>query len=311
VTSRFPSISFEALGTTAVVVSGDPRVDLPAAARAVRSELEYVDRTCSRFRSDSDLMRVNASLGSWVEVDPLLVEAVNVALRAARLTGGLVDLTVGGVMLRIGYDRDFAEVAANGVAPASAPLEIAAPGWWLVETSENPAAVKVAPGVHIDLGSTAKALAADRSAARAAAEIGGGVLVGLGGDIAVGGPAPEGGWPVGIAEDHAAVPEPGETISIASGGVATSSTTVRRWSRGARSMHHIVDPRSGRPAVGPWRTVSVCAATCVDANIASTASIVAGDEASAWLERQGLPARLVGNDGTVHRLNGWPARGSS
>ena len=305
-TSPLPSLVFEALGTTAVVVAGDTRDRARTAAREVRRELAHIDRTCSRFRPDSDLMRVNAAGGSWVDVDPLLVEAVDVALRAASLTGGLVDPTIGAAMLRVGYDRDLAEVTAAGSSRGLEPMWACAPGWQRVETRADPPAIRVGVGVFIDLGSTAKALAADRSAVRAAAATGGGVLVGLGGDIAVSGPAPQGGWPVGIAEDHAAASEPGESIAIHSGGLATSSTTVRRWSRDGREIHHILDPRTGRSTNGVWRTVSVCAATCVDANIASTASIVAGERDPGWLERQGLPARLVRQDGTVVRLNGWP-----
>jgi thiamine biosynthesis lipoprotein len=303
VTNLVSFISFTSLGTTATVVTTDERA-LHAASEEVRRELADIDRTCSRFRDDSDLTKVNAAADTWVEVDLLLVEAVEVALRAARVTGGLVDPTIGGAMLSIGYDRDFAKVIEGG--RRSIPLWIAARGWDLVEIRRDPPSIRMAAGVCIDLGSTAKALAADRSAIRASAVTGVGVLVGLGGDIAVAGSPPADGWPVGIAEDHAAEPEPGESISIFSGGVATSSTTVRRWMQGGTPVHHILDPRSGRPTSGVWRTVSVCAATCVDANIASTAAIVAGERDPGWLERQGLPARLVRQDGTILRLGGWP-----
>lgn len=299
-------ISFTALGTTAVVVSEDTPRTARMAIREVREELDHIDWTCSRFRPDSDLVRVNSSPGCWVDVDPLLIVALDVALRAARITQGLVDPTIGGSMIRIGYDRDFADVDSTEGDAGADPWCIPAPGWWLVEKRDDPPAIRISEGVSLDLGSTAKALAADRAAARAAAAVGSGVLVGLGGDIAVGGRAPDDGWPVGIAEDHDAPPEHGETILILSGGVATSSTTVRRWSKGGRTLHHIVEPRTGRPANGAWRTVSVCAATCVDANIASTASIIAGDEDTAWIESQGLPARLVRQDGTIVRVGGWP-----
>jgi thiamine biosynthesis lipoprotein len=114
-----------------------------------------------------------------------------------------------------------------------------------------------------------------------------------------------------MADDHTATPEPGETVSIASGGLATSSTTVRRWSRGGIPVHHIIDPRTGLPAREVWRTVSVCAATCVDANTASTAAIVLGEHAPAWLARQGLPARLVRRDGGTVRIGGWPERAAA
>lgn len=136
---------------------------------------------------------------------------------------------------------------------------------------------------------------------------GGGVLVSLGGDVAVAGLPPDEGWHVQIAENsRAPITRDGETIAIRSGGVATSSTTVRRWRRGGIELHHIIDPATGLPAIGPWRTVSVVAGNCVDANIAATAAIVRGVAATAWLELAGLPARLVDRSGDVRRVGGWP-----
>jgi thiamine biosynthesis lipoprotein len=81
---------------------------------------------------------------------------------------------------------------------------------------------------------------------------------------------------------------------------------VRRWTRGGVTLNHIIDPATGLPVRGRWRTATVVAASCVDANIASTAAIVPGDGAMPWLEGRRLPARLVDRDGTVHRLAGWP-----
>jgi thiamine biosynthesis lipoprotein len=129
--------------------------------------------------------------------------------------------------------------------------------------------------------------------------------VSLGGDIAVAGPAPAGGWPIGISDDHAAEAS-AATVAISEGGLATSSTTVRRWRRGGLPAHHIVDPATGLPAAVVWRTVSVAAASCVDANVAATAAIVRGDSAPAWLAAAGLPARLAAADGRVVTLGGWP-----
>ena len=301
------SKSFAALGTTAVVVVDDPSC-LQTAVTAVRHELADIDRTCSRFREDSDLSRLNDADGAWTDVDDLLIRAVDAALRAARLTEGLVDPTIGEAMLRIGYDRDFADVPAHGPTSIATDGWLSTPGWCGVEVRRGRSQLRLQRGVRLDLGATAKALAADRSADRAATVAGAGVLVSLGGDIAIAGDPPVGGWSVGIAEDHAASPEAGETVALASGGLATSSTTVRRWTRGDASVHHIVDPRTGRDAPEVWRTVSVCAATCVDANTASTAAIVLGREAPSWLGAQGLPARLVRADGTIVRVGGWPER---
>ena len=307
--SDLATSSFPALGTTAVVVTRSAK--LVTAVREVERVIESIDRTCSRFRDDSDLSRLNHAGGEWTEVDDQLVEAVIVAIRAARATDGLVDPTVGDAMLGIGYDRDFSQISPDGPALAPAPSWISSGRWQHIELRPDRRRLRIPADVRLDLGSTAKALAADRAAVRAAGISGCGVLVSLGGDIAIGGDAPQGGWLVGIADDHRAGPEPGETIAITSGGVATSSTTVRRWARGGAPVHHIIDPRTGLPAREVWRTVSVCASTCVDANTASTAAIVLGEDAPDWLRRRGLPARLVRTDGTGVRVVGWPERMSA
>jgi len=180
-------------------------------------------------------------------------------------------------------------------------------GWRTVELERSRRLIRVPRGVELDLGATAKALAADRASLAASRAAGAGVLISLGGDVAVAGPAPALGWPVKIAEDHAApLDAPGPTVSIRSGGLATSGTAVRRWRAGGVELHHIVDPRTGRPAETPWRAVTVAAASCVDANAASTAAVVLGNAAPAWLAERHLPARLEGEDGTVLCAGGWP-----
>jgi thiamine biosynthesis lipoprotein len=162
--------------------------------------------------------------------------------------------------------------------------------------------------VELDLGATGKGMAADRASLAATSAAGCAVLVSVGGDIAVAGPARPGGWEVRIADDHSHDPDgDGPVVAIASGGLATSSTTVRRWNRGGVAVHHIIDPRTGRPASPRWRTVSVAAASCAQANAASTAAVVLGAEAVTWLTERALPARLVHLDGTVTTVAGWPA----
>jgi thiamine biosynthesis lipoprotein len=181
------------------------------------------------------------------------------------------------------------------------------PGWRQVLLQENPPRARLAGGAQLDLGATAKAWAADRCAEIIARRLGCGALVSLGGDIAVAGPAPAGGWRIRVTDDHAAGPDaPGQTVAISSGGLATSSTTVRAWTRDGRRMHHILDPATGEPARSCWRTVSVAAGSCTDANIASTAAIVRGPAAVGWLRELGLPARLVRADGSAETTAGWP-----
>ena len=113
--------------------------------------------------------------------------------------------------------------------------------------------VTVPADVMLDLGATAKALAADRAAAAIEAAVGGGVLVNLGGDIRVAGDPPDGGWRVGIADDvgfdaSTASIEPRQVVLIRDGGLATSSPLGRAWRRGGADLHHIIVPATGRPA---------------------------------------------------------------
>jgi thiamine biosynthesis lipoprotein len=298
-------VRFDALGTTAVLLVTDAAAR--DAARAVlEDEVGRVDRACSRFRPDSDLSRVNASPGEWVAVSTQLLAAVDTALRAARLTGGLVDPTVGSALRVLGYDRDFAAVTPDGPAVTFTVGPVA--GWRTVGLDKAGSRLRVPPGVELDLGATAKALCVDQAAVRAAALTGAGVLVSIGGDIAVAGECPEDGWQVRVTDDHAAPPDaPGQTVALRSGGLATSGTSRRRWVRGGTELHHLIDPSTGRPAAGGWRTVTVAAGSCVDANIASTAAMILGEGAVDWLEGAGLPARLVGTDGQVTAIGGWPS----
>jgi thiamine biosynthesis lipoprotein len=299
--------TFPALGTTACVVTVDD-ASLPAARSAVEREINAIDAACSRFRSDSELARVNRSPGSWVAVGELLCEALAVALAAAEATDGLVDPTVGRSLLALGYSSDFWSLPPDPEPPFN---PTPAGRWREVELEVDRARVRIPLMGALDLGATAKALAADRSAA-AASEEAGGVLVGLGGDISVAGSAPPAGWSVRVTDDHrSAVAADGQTVSIAGGGLATSSTTVRAWRRGGRPVHHIVDPATGAPPPATWRTVSVAAASCVEANVASTASIVQGESAIDWLARRSFPARLVRPSGAVVTTGGWPDDGAT
>jgi thiamine biosynthesis lipoprotein len=281
-------------GTVARIVLTRP--DQVAAARAlVQAELDAVDAACSRFRDDSELARMGHD--SPVRVSFLLTELVGTALDVARRTDGDVDPTVGSLLRRLGYDRDFAAIPLGS---AHAYTATPAPGWRTVGLDGD--RLEVPAGVELDLGATAKAWAADRCAAVVAAELDTGVMVGLGGDIATAGAAPAGGWPI-LVRDRPGEPEC--TIAIPAGAaLATSSTISRAWARGAR--HHIVDPATGMPAERVWRTVSVAARTCVEANMFSTAAVVRGSRALGWLRGHGVAARLVDAAGRVVTVGGWP-----
>jgi FAD:protein FMN transferase len=294
--------------STTAVVAVEPPDAIDEAAGMLRLEIASFDRACNRFRPDSELSILNRVGYTTEPASPILVEALSSALQASRATDGAVDPTVGRSLIAIGYDRDFGEVRDR---PADRPLvevPTPAPGWHRVRLDERERRVELPRGTVLDLGATAKALCIDRAAHWIARELGVGVVVSLGGDLAVAGPAPVGGWLVSVREDSSA--ERGDdqcSVSVFDGGMATSGTSVRKWTRGGRDLHHIVDPRSGWPASAVWVLVTVSAASCVDANSASTAAIVWGEEAPFRLAQLGLPARFVGVDGQVIEVGGWPA----
>ena len=299
--------SWEALGSVVVVRCTVPSA-LTAVRAAVEAEISSVDLACSRFRADSELVRVNARAGRSTTVTPLLLEALELALRAAELTDGDVDPTVGRALELNGYDRDWRLLEAPPSAPGAVTVTAhLVQGWRSVILDRGRSSVAIPPGAALDLGATAKAWAADRAAAAAALVAGCGVLVGIGGDIATAGPPPPRPWLVRVTDDHRDTdPGHGQLIAIESGGLATSSTSARRWRQGAHAMHHIIDPRTGAPAESVWRTVSAAAATCAEANIATTAALMRGEDAPGWLEELRLPARMVARDGAVTTVAGWP-----
>jgi len=297
--------SMRAIGTTALVaVTAAHRADEALALLA--GHLAAIDEACSRFRDDSELRCAEeSSAGRPVEVTPLLFEALEVACVVAVQTAGIVDPTIGSALIDLGYDRDFEEM--RGDLPASGHRTQPAPGWWQIELDPVERTVAIPQGVHVDLGATAKAFAADRAAVGIAEALGCGVLVNLGGDVAVAGPGPRDGWAIGIAPE--CTTDPGavdQVVSLLTGGLATSGTTSRTWMRDGRRVHHIVDPWTGEAARPVWSLVSTTAASCVEANAWSTAAVVWGHDAVGNLAAHGVSARLVAADGTVVHVGGWP-----
>lgn len=309
------------------LVVDDGRV-LRSAAADLSALLARIDAVASRFRADSALSVANERAGRPTPVPRLLVDLIGAALDAAAQTGGAVDPTVGLAMRGIGYDRDIADVAPDGPALiGTAPRR----NWRHVRLDREHGLLTVPRGAALDLGATAKAYVADHAAHALSRRYDTGVLVELGGDVAVagnrsgaarggtahGGTAHPGtahggtterpdGWCLKVAEQQDA---DGQMVLVRHGGLATSTTTVRQWRRGGRPVHHILDPSTGAPADGPWRTASVHAPCALAANTASTAAIVMGEAAVGWLRTRGLAARLVGHDGAVLTTGDWPRTG--
>jgi thiamine biosynthesis lipoprotein len=249
---------------------------------AIGALIEDFDARFSRFRAGSELCRVNASRGRAVLVSEAFAVALTLALAAARSTGGLVDPTLGAALEAAGYDGDFVALPADDPAPprAGQPSRLAS-----VRLSGR--VLERPPGVRLDLNGVVKAMAVDA----AVALLGDEGWVSLGGDLATRGPV------------DVALPG-GGAVRLVSGALATSSTLARRWRRGGAWQHHLIDPRSGRPACSPWTTVTACGATCVAADVAAKAGLLAGP---GWLEAHGIPARLVHEDGTAVTTSAWCA----
>jgi len=229
-----------------------------------------------------------------------------VAQHAAERTGGAVDPTIGNAISALGYDADLEEVLARPAAPPRALGPVA--GYQHLQLDARTRSVRIPRGVRLDLGSTAKALAADRAAARIARSIGSGTLVSLGGDVAVAGQAPADGWAVGIArESSTPAGLVDQVVAITHGGLASSATSVRAWTVGDRRVHHIVDPRTGDSVAPYWVLVSATGASCVEANIVTTAAVVWGEQALDRLTGFDQSLRLVRFDGQVFTVHGWPA----
>lgn len=270
-------------------------------ARAfVDAELDAVEMAASRFRPDSEVSLLASANGTRQPISGVLADLIEAALGAAQMTDGDVDPTVGCAIVELGYDQYFAAggAATPRVASVAVPID-----WTAVEFDGR--SVRMPAGTLLDLGATAKAVAADRCARLVHRETGSGVLVNLGGDIATSGPVPDGGWQV-LVQDVEEDPASHVTIGTDTG-LATSSTRRRRWWRAGEAHHHIIDPRTRASAEPVWRSVTVAAGSCLAANTVSTAAIVRGRRAPAWITSLGVAARLVDAEGREITIGGWPS----
>jgi thiamine biosynthesis lipoprotein len=280
-----------------VVTDADRLDEAVATAGAVLAD---IDRAASRFRPDSELVTLRRDADGGVQLSEVLTDLVAEALLAAELSAGAVDPTVGSALAEIGYDRDIRLVVSDRTPLRAVVRRV--PGWRTLRLEGN--RLFRPEGVRLDLGATAKAVAADRIAALVHDRLGTGVLISLGGDIATAGPTPAGGWQVSVQDTPQ---EPEARIALAPGtAIATSSTVRRTWRRGGVTYHHIVDPSTSQPAARHLGSVSVVAATCAEANTISTATLVKNADGAAWVAATGRAARLVDLDGRVQVLNGWP-----
>jgi len=276
--------------------------DSPARGAAhVLERLAELERRWSRFRPDSEISRINAAEGEPVAIEPDTVMLLSRAIQAWRRTGGLFDPTVGAAMIAHGYDRDFASVGG----PRNPAVTEATRGCGGIQLDIARGRVRVPRGTCLDPGGIGKGLAADIVAAEVLERGHTGVLVNIGGDMRMAGSPPEGGWVVAVEDPR----RPGSEwlrLSLTEGAVATSSALRRRWQQGEVNCHHVMDPRTGRPATGSTVAVTAVAHTAWWAEVAATSLLVAEEPDEALLA-PAVEYVALRSDGAVRSSAGMAA----
>ncbi len=280
-----------------VVRSGSPLRREPLHAALV-GEVDRLELLASRFRDDSEVTVVNRSAGSWVDVSWDFVEVLTASLDAARDTDGLVTPLLGRHVDAAGYRswRDEVPVVATDPGPA--------PDWQSVEIRPvgSSAQLRIPGGSALDLGAVAKAWLADRMSRLVFDICSADVIADMGGDLSIRTAAEP--WQVAVDPGpHGDV----QHLLVGTSGLATSGTSRRTWrTADGQQAHHIIDPRTGRPAEVVWSGASVLAGDARGANTAATAAVILGHEAPGWITTQNLDARLTGPDADI-RVGRWPA----
>ena len=276
-TERLLRLEFRAVGTTcsaAVTAGVGDALRAGRALAATRAEVEECEAALSRFRPESDLSRLNAADGEWLSVDRRLVEALRLAVRAREDTEGRFDPTVLPALVAAGYDKSFEQLDERAPRPADDWRAGAA-----IEVEEGAGRARVERGAAVDLG----------------------------GDLALAGSTPEGGpWQIAIADPR----RPGTTAGLLlldGGGVATSGRDLRRFGPGG-SLHHLIDPATGEPALPGPLAVTVVAATAAEAEAHATAlAISTREDAAAHIAAHpALSALFIPADGEPVALGPLP-----
>ncbi|MFN8121567.1 MAG: FAD:protein FMN transferase [Thermoleophilia bacterium] len=278
--------SFRAMGTDVDLLVDADGTAADVALASAEAEVRRLEEALSRFDPRSELSRLNR-LGRLVP-GPDLFRVVHAALDARDRTGGRFDPTVLPAVRAAGYDRDLDEVRGGDPGPAGSPV----PGGGAVRFDTRTGEIILAPGVELDLGGIAKGDAADR-AVRILAQAGPALAV-VGGDAAVSGPRLTGeGWPV-------AVDGTGLVLNIMAGGVATSGTDRRHWTRGGVPQHHVIDPATGAPARTDLVRATASAPSATEAEALATELLLRGSaDGGRRAGELGVAAVLVTADGPV------------
>ena len=267
--------TFAAMGTAVTVQlpAGADAVELSGQVEALFSRIE---RTCTRFRPDSDLMRANNDPEAQHQVAPECASIVAAAYEAYAMTGGLFDPRILHDLVAAGYDRTFDDLPPESRSAAEPSSSTAGTSTWHPRVDTRSATIELGPD-PIDLGGIGKGWCVDAAAALLATEHSG-FLVNAGGDLAVRGNGPDGdGWTASV-EDPSDPTRSLAVLQMWESSCATSSTGRRHWVQDGQLRHHLIDPRTGRPSASGLRSVTVIADSTVDAEVWSKSLLIAGDD---------------------------------
>jgi thiamine biosynthesis lipoprotein len=285
--------SFELFGTRVRVLVSSA---MPSALATqlitgrVKHRLQAIHRTLTRFEQSSELNHLNAHAGEPVRVSETLLEGVQAALQAARLSDGLIDPTVLSELERAGYATSRVGVAPVPLAealPEAPPRVPAAPrpaaGWKRIDVDADEHVVRLPRGVRMDLGGSAKGMAVDLAAKMLATNPV--FAIDAGGDIRLGGPYAT---PRTVEIAHPLRDQPAHNVTVTAGAVATSGLRTRVWRAGDGFAHHLIDPARGVPAWTGVIQANALAPTALEAETLAKMALLSGPLAGrAALERYG------------------------
>jgi thiamine biosynthesis lipoprotein len=285
-----------------------------------REHIDDLERAWSRFLPDSDITRLNLADGAPLRVQPSTVRLVGAMIDGWRATAGAFDPTLLVPLVALGYSQSWC-AAAGSTSLATDTSWRGRPD--LIGVDVQKCIVQLPPGTALDAGGIGKGLAADMVADVIMSRGARGVLIDIGGDIAVRGEAPASdGWRIAVGADcgnrrhdasDGSARDSQQCIRLLSGGVATSGTEHRAWiTPTGTTAHHLIDPHHGAPVVGVARETTVVAGTAAWAEAWTKALVVAGAGGrSAVLGRLdeldglGLAARVRSADGVVDHNRAW------
>jgi len=293
---------FRAMNTDVTLLGRANDSGFKRAFAAVRRTFSEVETSLSRFRDDSELVALNQAHGQPFMASSLLFHAVSLAIAAAEATDGIFDPTVLPALERAGYDRSFELILGSNRVDRPIAEAVGLPDYRTVHCNPDTRTIQLGIGQRIDLGGIGKGLAVDL-AMEETAFLGGRCIV-AGGDIAARGRSgSEDGWTIaledaGDAQQH--------SVLVRDAAVATSSTSVRHWRLGDNEQHHLIDTRTGQPSSSPYRSVTVVAATCVQADVAAKTALLLGEPGIEFLNLQSIHGFAVRHDSSTASTHWWP-----